>query len=112
MNDNETYIKFRFIDSFRFLGTSLEKLAYTLPQNKFENLQTTFNLNDSSLKLLTRNGVFPYDCIDPWDKLNETCLPPNNDFHNKLNDCGLSQEDYNHAKNVFSDFNVPNLGEY
>lgn len=113
LNDNETDIKFRFIDSFRFLGASLDELASTLPQDKFQNLKSVFsNLNDSSLKLLTRKGVFCYDYIDSLEKLNEPNIPTIKDFYNKLNDCELSQEEYDHAQTVFNHFHLNSLGEY
>lgn len=65
--DDEIAIKFRFNESFRFLGTQLEELALKLHQDNFQNLKSTFsNLNDYSLKLLTCKGVFCYDNIDSF----------------------------------------------
>ena len=39
-------------------------------------------------------------------------MPPKEEFNSKLNDCGISDDDYNHAKKVWKEFRVKNLGEY
>lgn len=94
-----------------FLETSLEELASTLPQDQFQNLKSTYSkLDDNSLKLLTPSGVFCYDFIDSYQKINETNLPTN--FYNKLDDYKLSKEEYDYFQTVFSHFNLGSLGEY
>ena len=35
--------------------------------------------------LLLRNGVYPYGCMDNWEKFNETMLLEKEDFYNYLN---------------------------
>ncbi|CAH0551589.1 unnamed protein product [Brassicogethes aeneus] len=109
--DNETFIKFRFIDSFRFMASSLDKLASYLTE--FQNLKHVFlNLDDDKLKLLQRKGVFPYDFVDSFEKLDFPSLPEKSAFYNKLNDCDISENDYAHAHHVWREFGCQNLGEY
>ena len=48
----------RFIDSFKFMATSLDKLISNLPKDAFNNIKRYY-ANDK-LKLLTRKGVYPY----------------------------------------------------
>ncbi|KAJ8909678.1 hypothetical protein NQ315_011382 [Exocentrus adspersus] len=106
-------VKFRFIDSFRFMASSLDTLCSYLETNELLNLQREFsNLTSEKFKLLTRKGVFPYDYIDCLDKLNETQLPSIDKFYNKLNDSHVSTDHYAHAKNVWKSFNIKTLGEY
>ena len=50
----------RFIDSFKFLQTSLSNLVSNLQPSDFSNLQK--NVKTNSL-LLTRKGVYPYDYV-------------------------------------------------
>jgi hypothetical protein len=50
------------------------------------------------LDLVTRKGVFPYEYIDSWNKLNETRLPPRSAFYNFLKDEEINDDDYSHAK--------------
>ena len=42
----------------------------------------------------------------------ETQLPPKSSFFNSLKDEYITQEDYDHAKNVFNQFDCRSLGEY
>ena len=50
--------------------------------------------------------------MDDWDKFKETVLPPKEAFYSKLNMSGLSDQDYEHACRVWSEFGINNLGEY
>ena len=64
------------------------------------------------LNLTLRKGVYPYDYIDSFDKLNETQLPPKDAFFSKLNDKDINEENYQHAKNVWKTFNMKTFREY
>ena len=46
------------------------------------------------------------------EKFSEEKLPSKEEFYSKLNDCGISDDDHNHAKKVWKEFGVKNLGEY
>ena len=50
--------------------------------------------------------------MDTWDKFNETELPLIECFYSKLTGSGISKEDYEHAKKVWNEFNLRNLGDY
>ena len=63
----------RFIDSFKFLQTSLSNLVSNLQSSNFTNLQKNIKTHYS---LLTRKGVYPYDYVTSIEKLQETKLPP------------------------------------
>ena len=97
-------IKFeiRFIDSYKFLQTSLADLVSNLQPSDFENLNRVIK-NDTSL--LTRKGVCPYDYVSSIDKLKETKLPSKEAFYSKLYDEEISEEDYQHPINVWNTFN-------
>lgn len=58
-------------------------------------------------------GVFPYDYADSIERLEQTfTLPKKKDFYNRLTDSEISQQDYDHAKEVFSEFGCKNLLDY
>ena len=99
----------RFIDSFKFLQTSLSKLVENLQSSDFKNLNKEIKNNSS---LLTRKGVYPYDYVTSINKLKETKLPSKEDFYSKLYDEEISDEDYQHAIKVWNTFNCQTLQDY
>ena len=103
-------IELMFIDSYKFMASSLNSLTTNLVKGG----KRLFDLDDNlaKYKLLTRKGVYHYEYVDSWDRFNETRLPSIDKFYSKLNGVGISEDDYKHANNVWSDFNIQNLGEY
>ena len=99
----------RFIDSYKFLQTSLANLVSNLQPSGFKNLNRVIKENTS---LLTRKGVYPYDYVSSIHQLKETKLPSKEDFYSKLNDEEISEEDYQHAIKVWNTFNCQTLQDY
>ena len=99
----------RFLDSFKFLQTSLANLVSNLQPSDFINTKHFFKNNT---QLLTRKGVYPYDYVSSLDKLSETQLPPKEEFYSKLNDENISDEDYQHAINVWNTLGCKTLRDY
>ncbi|CAH1959928.1 unnamed protein product [Acanthoscelides obtectus] len=113
IRNNVSDIAFRFIDSFRFLAASLDKLVNLLDIGALHILKKEFgHLNDEKFELLTKKGVFPYDYVDSWQKLNETELPIHELFYNRLNDTNVSNNEYQRAKDVWTNFEIQNIGQY
>ena len=99
----------RFIDSLKFLNFPLDKLAKNLDKKDFYSIKQEFQYN---VELLTKKGVYPYDYVNDLSKMTETQLPPKEEFYSKLNDEILSDEQYNHAKEVWSTFNCKTIRDY
>ncbi|KAL6416354.1 hypothetical protein ACFW04_013541 [Cataglyphis niger] len=100
-------IKLRFVDSFKFLSASLEKLASYLDKSELKITRSEFpHLDDADFELLTRKGVFPYEYVDDIDKLRETCLPPRETFYSSLTCDIVSGSDYERAIKVWERFRV------
>ena len=99
----------KFLDSFKFLQTSLANLVSNLSSDDFHNTKHVFKKNTS---LLTRKGVYPYDYVSSLDKLSEKCLPPKDEFYSKLNDEDISDEDYQHAIKVWNKFGCKTIKDY
>ena len=103
------YFELRFIDSFKFLQTSLANLVGNLQPDDFHNTKEIFREN---VELLTRKGVFPYDYVSSMEKLSETQLPPKEEFYSKLNDENITDNDYQRAINVWNTFNCQTIRDY
>ena len=99
----------RFIDSFKFLQTSLANLVGNLQQDDFHNTKEIMKVH---VDLLTRKGVYPYDYVSSLEKLAETQLPPKEHFYSKLNDEDITDEDYSHAQNVWNTFKCQTIRDY
>jgi len=100
----------RFIDSFRFMPSSLEALSENLHKDQCKNLAKHYS--DKQFDLLRRKGVYPYNYVDSIDRLSETELPPKEAFYSKLNDSDISDEDYRHAQTVWNKFGCRSLRDY
>lgn len=104
-----TKVKLQFIDSFKFMATSLEKLAGNLKTLKILSSQFK-NIDGNQISLLKIKGVFPYDYVSSWETLNEKALPTIDNFFNNMNMDDISEKDYAHANNVWKSFKINTLG--
>ena len=148
--------KIKFIDSFRFMATSLSKLVDNLTDNihndecikcksnlcfvrlmnetllvkcidcekeyekeinkelieRFANTYKFCNNDINKFIMLLRKGVYPYEYMDGWDKLNEKIIPSKESFYSNLTLENISEVDYMHANNVFKTFEQNNLCDY
>ena len=103
------HFEIRFIDSFKFLQTSLANLVSNLQPDDFHNTKEIFKKN---VNLLTRKGVYPYDYVSSMEKLTETQLPFKSEFYSKLDDEDISDDDYQHAINVWNIFKCKTIRDY
>ncbi|CAH1105292.1 unnamed protein product [Psylliodes chrysocephalus] len=88
------------------MGCSLDKLSATLKPGNYTDLKNEIHdLDKKKFKQLTRKGVF-------FERLEETELPNQNSFYNKLMDQHITDTDYNHVKLVWEKFNLKTLGDY
>ena len=105
-------ITLRFIDSIKFMSSSLDSLVNNLARGGGYEFFVFENYSDHQRELLIRKGIYPYKYMDNWDRLEETTLPPASSFYSKLNISGVNNQDYEHACTVWRDFGIRNLGEY
>ena len=102
-----------FTDSLQVLNASLEKLVSNLAKEgvgKFKVLK--HYIEEEKIPLLLGTGVYPYEFFDSFEKFLETQLPPKLSFFNSLKDEHITQEDYDHIKSVFNQFDCCSLGDY
>lgn len=77
----------------------------------FKNLQSEFS-NRTDISLLKRKGVFPYSYLDSFDRLKDTQLPDISHFYNQMRNEECSQSEYQHAQNVWNEFNCETMKDY
>ena len=65
---------------------------------------------DEKFRLLIRKGVYPYKYMDGWKKFEEAGLPPKDAFYSRLNMKGISDQDYEHAQQVWNTMGRKTLG--
>ena len=105
-------LEMRFLDSMKFMSKSLDSLVKTLGKDKFTTLTSQMSVDETSLELLKRKGVFPYEYMSNFSKLSAKTLPPKDAFYSKLTDSHISDSDYKHAQNVWKTFDCKTMKDY
>jgi hypothetical protein len=107
---------FIFLDSYQFMSASLNELTENLKNagdHKFVITKKFFGeMWNENKDLLMKKGVLFYDYLDHFDKFSETELPSMEMFYSKLNYEKISNENYEHAKEVWTKFNCKDIGSY
>lgn len=113
---------FYFLDSYMFLNLSLANLVANLvngcandikeKKRLFDAMYKFYANDERKVELMLRKGVFCYDFLDSFNKFKRAELPEKSKFFNSLTQSHISQDDYQHAKNVFSQFNCKNIGDF
>ena len=104
----EKKIQLRFIDSFRFMASSLTNNLF----KGRHHLRGFKDYSEAQYELLICKGVYLYEYMSSWVKFDETSLHPKEAFYSELNMSDISYEDYSHTQKVWKGFDMKNLGEY
>ena len=112
--NTEKYISYtlgnlRFVDSVNFLLSSLDKLVKG--SDKFPIMQRRFP-EENWQRLLLKKGIYPYEYMDSFERFHETQLPEKEKFYSSLSGKGITDEEYEHAKQVWAALGCRNLGDY
>ena len=99
-----------FIDSFQFMSSSLSNLVNNLPTEAFKHTGQVFQ--GEQLSLMTKKGVYPYDYMNSFEKFEDSRLPRKEDFFSIMNNEHITEEEYQHAQNVWNEFDLSSMGEY
>ena len=109
--EKDKLIELRFIDSFKFMSSSLDSLT----KNLVSGGKKLFGFEDYSklqYDLLNRKGVYPNEYVNSWDRFNKTQLLPIDAFYSNLNMSSISEDNYQHAQRVWKEFGIHTLGDY
>ena len=108
-----------------FVGLKNNRLNYRCKECKgtstkpinglIEKFPRVYQFCDGDLNkfvLLLRKGVYPFEYMDTWEKIDETSVPPKQDFYSELTLKDISDKDNAHAQEVWEVFEIRNRGEY
>ena len=109
--EKDKLIELRFMDSFKFMSSSLDSLIKNL-NGSGKRLFGFEDYSDLQYNLLTRKGVYRYQYVNSWDRFEETQLPPISVFYSNLDMSSINEEDYQHTQRVWKEFGIHNLGYY
>ena len=107
--DESKETELRFIDSSKFMNSSLDSLVNNLAGGG-ERFFGFEEYNQNQYNLPIKKGIYPFEYMNDWDKFKETKLPPKEAFYSKLNMTGVREEDYEHANRVWKEFGLKDLG--
>ena len=99
--------KFQIRDSLEQVPSSLEALmsdlckdeTFTFPiLRQFEPYKRLWARRKSKgLKLLKRNGVYPYEYFSSYDSIKNAQYPEKDAFYSRLSEASISVEDHKHG---------------
>ena len=102
-------IEIRYIDSFKFMTSSIDSFSKNLSREQFREMSKVF---EEDTDFLIRKGVYPYDYMDSFERFNELELLLAKEFYSRRNDSNVDVKDYEHAQKVWKHFNIKNMREY
>ena len=110
--EKHVYDYLRFVDSFIFMASSLDKLVSYLPAENFSFLDNHFPQHCwEELQLLHQKGFYPYSYFDSHEKFQKKSLPSIEKWTNSLQgQVSISPENFQHAVKVIQRFWCENLG--
>ena len=106
-NNRLTYRNYRCKKCRKRCFMSLNRLIKKVP-----SVYQFCNGDLNKFVLLLRKGVYPYECMDSWERFNEASLPDKKACYRELNLEDITDKDYAHGQNVWKVFEIKNLGEY
>ena len=106
-----------FIDSLQFYKGSLDTLVSNLNNKDFKHLTSEFGIDQ--LEILKRKDAYPYEWVNSYKKFKYPTLPKKKHFYSSLKDGKrdrsnehISDEQYEHLKNVWDTFNFNTFEDF
>ena len=110
-----------FVDSMKFINSSLQKLVKNLSDDDFEYWTQEFG--SKTLELLKQKDAYPYEYMDSFKRFSEEKLPDKKCFYScvkdgTIDDNGekfdghISNEDYLTCSKIWNKYDMKNMGDY
>lgn len=104
----KTYVRFMFLDSMKFTSGSLSNLAKLLQPEDKQLIKDEFPEHHS---LLMGKLCYPCEFCSDWSILEQTELPPIEEFYSKLTEESITQTEYEQTKLLWKTLGIKNIGE-
>ena len=105
-------MKLGFRDSLQFLTDSLDNLVQNLNPSQMEITRQLFSSDNDFNSIARSKGVFPYCYLSGPDKLDETSLPPIEDFYDELTQTSCTAERYRKAQEAWQRLKCTTFRDY
>ena len=105
----------RFLDSFKLMASSLDKLSKGMGKEDFANQDWYCRgkgYTEGQKILLRQKGVYPYEYMSSFDRLGETALPSKDSFYSSLAGEHISDGEYTQARAVWEAFGMKTMRDY
>lgn len=104
--------KLHFIDTMRFMLSSLATLIKNVPEDKMYFLKHLAR-NEEELSFMTQKGQFPYEWFDSIDKLKLPITELKREFFdNRLTLSSIDEKEWNEVLNIIEKLNIKTFEEY
>lgn len=104
--------KLHFLDSAKFMMSSLDELIKNLPSDSIKFLKQ-LSKSDMEEKYMMKKGFFPYDWFDSVDKFDVDIKElKQSDFDNLLKMEKCSDENWEYIQQLIKDLNIKTFREY
>ena len=101
-----------FLDSFKFMSSSLDNLIKNIPNENKVFLKSLSKTNEE-FKLMNKKGYFPYEWFDNVDKLKLPITELKKEhFNNRLKLEALSNDEWDYIQQLIKDLNITTFEEY
>ena len=118
-NSYENFMSFgmgplKFIDSFQFMASSLEKLVTNLydKNDKYKNFHSMKQYFESDMDMLCKKGFYPYEWMGDISEMDFVGLPPKESFYSKLSQTTISDKDYKQSQTVYEKLKCKTFRDY
>jgi hypothetical protein len=104
--------KYKFLDSFKFMASSLDSLIKNIPE-KERILLNSITDDENQRKYINKKGFFPYDWFDTLEKFDFPLSElKREDFDNKMRLSKLTNEEWEYVLEFIKEMKLKTFKEY
>ena len=102
----------RYLDSYKFLSSSLDVLVKNLHNDGVERFKYTRCVFGDGDPNIFEKGIYPYEYMTGRDVFTQTSLPPIDAFYSKLKMEGITTDEYKRAHEMWTTYKCKNMQDF